>query len=195
MIDSQERETDEYIRMALGGDSSGFAALYDYFLHPIYRLAFGILLDHQDAEEVVQDSFAYAFRNLASYDPKRSAFRTWLYTITMSRCRNKRRRKWLPVNSEIDVLEGIPDKTPRPEALVEQRGIRETVRAALSELSPKLREAIVLRYFDGLSYKEMAEVLRCPQKTAESRVRLAHKALYSILGGHGEISAEEMLSA
>ncbi|MGB4677176.1 MAG: antiterminator Q family protein, partial [Aggregatilineales bacterium] len=60
-------------------------------------------------------------------------------------------------------------------------GVRDAVVAALRQLSPKLREAIVLRYFDGLTYREMADVLDCPQKTVESRVRLAHEALYHLL--------------
>jgi RNA polymerase sigma-70 factor (ECF subfamily) len=159
----------------------------------IYRLAYGILLNEQDAEEVVQDTFAYALHNLSKFDPGRSAFRTWLYTITMSRCRNKRRRKWLPTIRLADLAEWLPDHQPRPEFELEQQGIREMVLDALRRLTPKLREAIVLRYFDGLSYREMAQVLDCPQKTAESRVRLAHETLYHALADQRDMLLEGVL--
>jgi RNA polymerase sigma-70 factor (ECF subfamily) len=182
----QPESLDTLISLSKQGDQAASAALYHMFVRAVYRLAYGILLDQQDAEEVVQDSFAYALASLHRFDPSRSAFRTWLYTITLSRCRNKRRRKWLPVINLADVAEWLPGSDTRPERAVEQRGMRDTVTNALHGLSPKLREAIVLRYFDGLSFKEMAEVMGCPQKTAESRVRLAHEALYSVLADQRE---------
>lgn len=172
---------DELIELALQGSQAACEALYNQHLQAIYRLAYGVLLNQQDAEEVVQDSFAYAFRTLHRFDSSRSAFRTWLYTITLSRCRNKRRRKWLPSVQFSELAEAIPGQGNLPEQLSERFGIRDIVYQALAKLSPKLREAVVLRYFDGLTYREMSEVLDCPLKTAESRVRLAHDALYRIL--------------
>lgn len=169
------------ITQARQGDQAACAALYQQHVRAVYRLAYGVLLDEHDAQEVVQDSLAYAFASLARFDPSRSAFKTWLYTITMSRCRNKRRRKWFPTANLADIAEWLPGHEPHPERVIQQQGVRETVLEALRELTPKLREAIVLRYFDGLSFKEMAEVLNCPQKTAESRVRLAHDQLYKRL--------------
>ena len=77
------------------GDEAACAALYGYFSPLLMRLCLGLLGDVQDAEEVTQDAFVYALRNLKRYDPARSAFPTWLYTIALSRCRNKRRRKLL----------------------------------------------------------------------------------------------------
>jgi RNA polymerase sigma-70 factor (ECF subfamily) len=172
---------DEWIDAAVAGDQRACTAIYERFVQPVFRLAYGVLLNQQDAEEVVQDSFGYAFRSLHRYDSRRSSFRTWLYTITLSRCRNKRRRRWLPTLPLADMAEWLPGREPNPETAVEQLSLREMVWQALGELSPKQREAVVLRYFDGLTYREMAMVLGCPLKTAESRVRLAHEALYQIL--------------
>jgi len=172
------------ILAAAQGDDAACAALYQRFVQAVYRLAYGVLLNQQDAEEVVQDSFAYAFHNLKNYDPARSAFRTWLYTITMSRCRNKRRRKWLPTITLAEISEWVAGSEEPLEGVAEAHQTRSAVMNALRQLSPKLREAIILRYFDGLSYREMADVLDCPQKTAESRVRLAHEALHSLLAKH-----------
>ena len=180
------------ITRACDGDQVACEMLYRRYVRMLYRLSIGILLNEQDAEEVVQDSFAYAFQNLHRYDSSRSAFRTWLYTITISRCRNKRRRKWLPTTQLSEIVERLPGRDPQPERVAERRGDHETLQRALANLSPKLREAIVLRYFDGLTYREMAEVLDCPRKTAESRVRLAHEALYKLLESQRELLLDGM---
>ena len=178
------------IDRALAGDEAAFEAIYRHFVGALYRLSYGVLLHEQDAEEVVQDTFMYAFRNLHGYDPARGSFRTWLYTIAMSRCRNKRRRRWLPTLAFGELAERVAGGGPRPESAAERTGVRDAVVAALRQLSPKLREAIVLRYFDGLTYREMADVLDCPQKTVESRVRLAHEALYHLLEEQRDVLLE-----
>ena len=182
------------IARAQGGDEAACEAIYQRFIGQTYRLAYGVLLDQQDAEEVVQDSFAYAFRRIRAYDPEKSAFRTWLYTITLSRCRNKRRRKILPTIDLSQIAERLPGGGPSPERAAEKAGTRRAVLEALEKLSPKLREAIVLRYFDGLTYREIAEVLGCAQKTAESRVRLGHQAMYRLLSQTPEALPQGLFS-
>ena len=174
------------IESARLGDESACAALYHHLVGYVYRLAYGLLLDRMDTEEVVQDSFAYAFQNLHQYDSSRSAFRTWLYTITVSRCRNKRRRKWLPTQSITQELDTLISRDSRPEHATTVHLSRRVIEEALYHLSPRLREAVVLRYFDGLSYREMSEILGCPPKTAESRVRLAQEALFKLLAAERE---------
>src|SRR5689334_20582621 len=85
----------ELIERGRLGEEVACAALYHQFSPLVMRLCLGLLGDVQDAEEVTQDAFVYALRNLARFDASRSAFPTWLYTIALSRCRNKRRRKLL----------------------------------------------------------------------------------------------------
>ena len=171
------------IERCLTGDETAYAILYDQFASTIYRLTYSMLQHKEDAEEVLQDSFEYAFRKLDQYDPHKSAFKTWLYRIAISRCRNKRRRKWLPsislsqiVNQEIN-----DDRTPTPDEALTLSDKQQQVWQALAELTPKLRETAVLRYYEGLSYNEIGDILGIPAKTAESRMRLAHKALHDLL--------------
>ena len=71
---------------------------------------------------------------------------------------------------------------------------RDAVESALAGLPPRLREAVVLRYGHGLTYREIAEVMGCPQKTAESRVRLAHDALRRIMQPVGPALLDELLN-
>ena len=172
-------ETQLLIQRCLAGEQPAYVALYDQFSGVIYRLAYSLLQHREDAEEVLQDSFEYAFRRLDHYDPRKSAFKTWLYRIAVSRCHNKRRRKWLPSLSlqqlvEVDVKDPAAAPPDERVALSEQQ---RAVWEAVAALSPKLREVAVLRYYGGLAYGEIGEVLGIPPKTAESRMRLAHKNL------------------
>ncbi len=178
-------ETQALINRCLSGEQGAYVALYDRHSGMIYRLAYSLLQNQQDAEEVLQDSFEYAFRRLDRFDPRKSAFTTWLYRIAVSRCHNKRRRKWLPTFSLQQVVGGDirdPAAAPPDERAMldeQQRAVWEAVQA----LSPKLREVAILRYYGGLAYAEIGQVLDVPPKTAESRMRLAHKALREALAG------------
>ena len=183
------------IQRSLNGDQHGFAELYDRFASGAYRLCYSLLMNEQDAEDILQESFVYAFKNLHRFDPKKASFKTWLYTIAVSRCRNTYRRKRFPT-VDISQLLGLELKAPSseaPEVAIIRRDAEDTIQKALVDLSPRLREAIVLRYGQGLTYREIAEVMGCPQKTAESRVRLGHQRLKHSLQPVGHGLLEELL--
>lgn len=188
----------DLIARSLAGDQVSYATLYERYAPGLYRLAYSILLVEQDAEDVLQESMVYAFRNLDRYDPVRGAFRTWLYTITISRCRNARRRKWLPTVALNTLLSiGIEPPAPHdesPEIKAAWQEVRVSLMAALQTLSPRLREAVALRYGQGLTYREMAEIMECPQKTAESRIRLAHEQLRKAMSPADRAALEDLWS-
>lgn len=171
------------LQRCLQGEEAAFMTLYNRHAGMVYRLAFGLLQNNEDAEEVLQDSFEYAFRKLDHYNPQQSAFTSWLYRITVSRCRNKRRRKWLAtIPLRLLPQQEVPDpQSLPPENLVELNEQEKLIWEALMHLSDKLRETAVLRYYHGLPFNEIGEILGIPAKTAESRVRLAHKALKKVL--------------
>ena len=158
-------DIDAVIQLAVIGNQTAYAQLYEHYAAGIYRLCYSLVLNRQDAEDVLQETFVYAFKNLHRYDRNKAAFKTWLYTIAVSRCRNTYRRKRFPM---IDIAQLIhwelpAPKSETPEAAVTQRESIEAVQDALVKLSPILREAIVLRYAHGLTYREMADVMDCPQ--------------------------------
>ena len=190
-------EIDAIIRRALRGDQHGYAELYDRFAAGLYRLCYSLLMNEQDAEDILQDSFLYAFKNLHRYDSRKASLKTWLYTIAVSRCRNTyRRKRFLTV--DISQWFGIELRAPAldaPEAAAIRRDASESIEKALLDLSPRLREAMVLRYGQGMTYREISEVMGCPQKTAESRVRLAHQRMRQSLQPDGAGLLEELLKA
>ncbi|MCP4420103.1 MAG: RNA polymerase sigma factor [Chloroflexi bacterium] len=178
-----DEQSQTLIHRCLAGEETAYVALYNQYSGMIYRLCFSLLQQKEDAEEVLQDSFEYAFRKLGNYNAHKSAFKTWLYQIAVSRCRNKRRRKWLPTFS-LNQLTGeeITDKdSPTPAEQMNLTEQQQVIWAAIQDLSDKLRETAVLRYYEGFSYVEIGHVLGIPTKTAESRMRLAHKALRQTL--------------
>ena len=166
------------IQHARTGDERALADLYDASRGRAFRLALALLGDPEAAEEVMQDALHYALANLQRFDPARSAWTTWLHTITVSRCRDyARRRRW----SLAPLIHSILSREPSPGRLAEIQEITGTLHAALLRLSPKLREAVALRFLDDLSFVEMAQILGCPDRTAQSRVRVGLEQLRALV--------------
>lgn len=190
-MNQQPDEIAEAISQCLAGDQTGYEALYALCAPSIYRLCYGLLMNRQDAEDVMQEAFVYGFKNLHRYDGTRASFKTWLYTIALSRCRNLYRRgRWWNIAGLLSLDLPAPH-SDAPEARLADHDAKAAIERALSALSPRLREAVVLRYGHNLTFREMAEVIGCPQKTAESRVRLAHDQLRSVL----QPASENLLDA
>ncbi len=179
------------------GDNCAGEALYNYHRESIYRLAYALLGDLNDAEEVVQDALLYALTHVDRYDPNRASFATWLHTIAVSRCRDHYRRQnisrlLLPRRPQLE--QNLPDPRPTPEQYIIQSESYDEIWQAIRELSQPLREAIVLRHWAGHTYHEMAQILGCPIRTAQSRVRLAYQNLRSkiITASKSDFEIEEI---
>jgi RNA polymerase sigma-70 factor (ECF subfamily) len=176
------------VTRALGGSESAQRALYETHHAAAFRLAYLLLRDTCDAEEVVQDAFVYIFRNLHRYDAERGSFWAWLRVIVVSRCRNRRRRRHIPLVS-LEVLEAdshtLSDSEPAhdPVGVLERLGTQRAVWEALQQVSPGARDALVLRYYEGLSYMEIAEILGCSNEAARARV------------AHGKTQLRRLLTA
>lgn len=166
------------------GDEWAAAAIYNHYRGTVYGLAYGLLSDAADAEEVAQDTLTYALTQINKYDPHKARFTTWLHTITVSRCRNKRRRRWLPGIPLLVWLKrgfDIADSEPGLENQTIQADTRNEVWQAIQTLSHPLREAILLRYWADYSYPEMGEILGCSARAARGRVQSAYESLKPLL--------------
>lgn len=176
--------SEQLIQRWLQGDQEAAAALYQQHRARIYRLAYALLGNEQDAEEVMQDTLTYALINIEKYQPERAALGTWLHAIAVSRCRDRHRRKTLPttpLNRWLGSGGDQAENRPGPEGSTIGKEARHALWAALDRLDTKLREAIVLRYWGGHTYQEMAYVLDCPLPTAQSRVRSGYERLRKLL--------------
>lgn len=170
----------QLVRRAQAGDERAARQLFDRYQLRTFRLALGLLGVSADAEEVAQDALTYALLNIYRYKPELSSFSTWLHTITVSRARDKRRRKILPsipLAQWLGMGNQIRDHSPGPEAYAMRREMEGGLNQAMNQLSPKLREAVVLRFYADCTYKEMGTLMGCSLNTARSRLRLAIEKL------------------
>jgi RNA polymerase sigma-70 factor (ECF subfamily) len=183
-----------FIQRWQAGDERAAEAIYNQYRESTFRLAFGLLGNSADAEETAQDALTYALTRITRYDPQRASFSTWLHTITVSRCRDRQRRRRLPTFSLTGWLQrggDAPDPAPSPERRAARAETRSEVWTAVQALSPQVREAVLLRYWAGHTYQEMADIMDCPLRTAQSRVRLAYKQLRATLAPANLTNFEE----
>ncbi|MCK5315796.1 MAG: sigma-70 family RNA polymerase sigma factor [Anaerolineales bacterium] len=162
------------------GDERAAEAIYNLHRERTFRLAYALLSNTEDAEEAAQDALAYALLKIDHFDEKRSQFTTWLHMITVSRSRDVLRKRRFPAYSLIELLrrrKSPPDPGPGPERQTEKTEMRNAVWEAVQKLNPMQREVIVLRHWGGHTYQEISEIVGCPMKTAQSRVRLAYQKL------------------
>jgi RNA polymerase sigma-70 factor (ECF subfamily) len=175
--------TDDLIQRFQRGQPRAFEALYDRFKDYVYRTAFFITRNSGDAEEAVQETFMDVLRALPNYRVEGPArFETWLYRVTVNRCRSRMRRKTLPSADwdEIeDRLERIP--TPHPNHNPEDVALRQERAVVLWQAVDRLPEGqrivTLLRYQQGLSYSEIAQTLSISVGTVKSRLYHAHRRL------------------
>lgn len=145
--------------------------LYEIFHHLIYRLMVR-MVRIQDAADLTQQVFLQTFRNIGKFS-SRSSFRTWIYRLAVNEALQhlRRNRRW----RNHQTLEYEPmDQSPGHDKNTEQT---ELIEKALDELDPDLRSTFLLKESDGLSYREIAEVLQIAEGTVASRLNKARRAL------------------
>ena len=160
-----EVEAGGAVERAQSGDSDAFRLLVEQHSRAVFRLAFRMTGNEQDAEDVVQETFLRVYRQLDKYEA-RSSFSTWLYRIASNysldliRMRKRHEDKRERGNAEErDILQTIPASSPGPDRIVYSGQVQERVNEALNELSEQERTAFVLRHFAGMSIDEIGESL------------------------------------
>lgn len=168
-------EQDEALaRRAQQGNMSAFAALVDRHKGHVYRTLFQVVGDEQDAQDLAQEVFLKVYRALASYRGD-AAFSTWLHRLTLNTAFDwlrVRRRRPLQVPLEPTLEQGLEPASPEGSAEEVALGLerRELLRQALQDLPPDYRQVLLLRHFHHLSYQEIAERIRAPVRTVETRL-------------------------
>jgi RNA polymerase sigma-70 factor (ECF subfamily) len=178
----------ELIRRCLAGDTEAFEPLVERYRQRVWRLAFQLLHDREDAWDCAQEAFVRAFHSLASFRGQ-SAFYTWLFRITVNVATDRQRARGAHARAfgaervpEEEWKRTTPDPGGGPDQSAAQSEQRERIRQALDALPPKARAIIMLSDVEGLSYREIAEVLDCPIGTVMSRLHNARKRLKGLLG-------------
>ncbi|MGH7322218.1 MAG: sigma-70 family RNA polymerase sigma factor, partial [Candidatus Rokuibacteriota bacterium] len=181
-------EDREAVRRVQAGQTEAFEVLVEKYKRKTFRLAFQVLRDQEEALDVAQEAFVKAFRSLPKFKGD-SAFYTWLFRITMNLALDRKRQRATRAKSM--GAEDIPpeewertatstERDPEDEAASRQR--RERIGQALGTLSENHRSIVILSDIEGLSYREIAEVLDVPMGTVMSRLHNARKRLRDALG-------------
>jgi RNA polymerase sigma-70 factor, ECF subfamily len=171
--DADQRER-SLVLAAQRGDAAAFRELYEDYRGRIYSLAIYSVGDDALAQDLVQAVFLSVFRGLGSFRFE-SSFSTWVYRIAHNECQNYHRRHrpdFVPLEAILGASEEI-DPRPTSDAQHARQECQSIIQQALMQLPSQMREAVVLRYVEGLSYEEMAEVLGCAPGTVASRLSRA----------------------
>jgi RNA polymerase sigma-70 factor (ECF subfamily) len=181
-----DREIDQVlVERAQKGDRQSFEQLVGKYQRKLGRLLSRFIHDDAEVEDVAQEAFIKVYRALPTFRGE-SAFYTWLYRIGINTAKNylvaKGRRA--PTSTEFDTDEaesfedaGILHDINTPERLLQSKQIGQTINTAMEALPEELRNAIVLREIEGLSYEEIAMEMNCPIGTVRSRIFRAREAV------------------
>ncbi|MFF8572377.1 ECF RNA polymerase sigma factor SigK [Streptomyces sp. NPDC015140] len=169
---SGESRVDELLTRAAAGDEQAFAGVYDALAPSVMGLVFRVLRDEAQAEEVTQDVMVEVWRTADRFRPERGAARNWVLTVAHRRAVDRvrsvvsgRARELRTGAAELDrPFDAVAEE-------VEEREEHRTVFRCLAELSRKLRLPLVLAYYEGLTYAEVADSLAAPAGTIKSRMR------------------------
>ncbi len=170
------------VQRARAGDRQAFGELVTRYMRRAYFVALGLTGSHEDALDLSQDAFVRAFRARASLDPDRS-FYAWLYQIVRRLCfnflrdRKTRRRRLEEASSWLEEEVGARAAASDPARSAERAELRGRLEAAIERLPEHEREVLVLREFEGLRYREIAELLDVPIGTVMSRLYTARRSL------------------
>ncbi|BAH39672.1 MAG TPA: RNA polymerase sigma factor [Gemmatimonas aurantiaca] len=170
----------ELVVRTRAGDPEAFGTLVSRYYNACWRFAYHMLGERADAEDVVQESFLRAYLAIARYD-ERDQFRGWLFRILTNQCRNaltsRGRRTRRFVQDDI-ALETAPAAPPGPATGVEDAAL---IRA-LGQLDPAQREALLLKYAEGLEYSEMSAMTGAGESALKMRVKRGSERLRALLG-------------
>jgi RNA polymerase sigma-70 factor (ECF subfamily) len=173
--------TDEIIvERALTGDADAFGELVRRWERRIFALTYGMLGREEDARDATQETFLAAFRNLRGFRGE-AKVSSWLHRIAVNQCITRQRRSKVRSESALDdETDGAVFATPvshSPAHVVEGRQETAAVRRAINSLPIELRQVVVMKEFEELTFREIADALDLPLSTVKSRLYTALKQL------------------
>lgn len=180
------------VRRCMNGDASAWAEMVRSHHKRVYGLCFRFTGNPADAEDLTQDVFLKIYSNLPSFDAARGSLPVWITTLTRNllvdnfrRSRNQRATGSLDEgwdgSDELKPIDRLMAADPSPHDAAVRRELEAMVQKALAQVSPELREAVILRDLQDLDYKEIAQVLDIPEGTVKSRISRGRAELARLL--------------
>jgi RNA polymerase sigma-70 factor (ECF subfamily) len=185
------------VRQCMAGDAAAWQRLVEYQHKRVYAICYRFTGSPSDAEDLTQEVFIKLYRNFAAFDGTKGSLQTWITTLTRNLLVDHfRRSRHERLTGSLDAgwdakgedesfgatpAERLADKGPTQFDHVAGQEVQTRVQAALQQLSPELREAVVLRDLEDMDYKEIAAVLNIPEGTVKSRISRGRAELARVL--------------
>ncbi|UOE94296.1 MULTISPECIES: RNA polymerase sigma factor SigW [Bacillaceae] len=171
------------------GDQQAFSELVELYKDKVYQISYRMVGNVHEAQDIAQEAFLRAYTNLDSFDTSKK-FSTWLFRIAtnLSIDRLRKRKPDFYLEETIKGSEGltvesqIAAEQELPEDQLVMMEMQEWIQAEINELPPKYRSAIILKYIEDLSLKEISDILNLPISTVKTRVHRGREALRKRLG-------------
>jgi len=189
LTESPPWDESQLVSLLKQGREDAYRVLIQKYQKMVFRIAYGITLDHEESLDITQDVFLKVYQNIQRFEQK-SKLSTWLHRITVNACLNwkrrwKRRLRWHHQSfDEVlqqDTIEPESDKE-RPEDRYLKKEFSRRIQDGLLKLPEDARTVFVLKEIEGLSYEEIAETLNIKRGTVSSRLFYARKRLRDLLG-------------
>ena len=185
-----EREAEmELLAAVKAGDATAYQGLVEKYQNRVYHLVYGMVRNKEDASDITQDAFVKAYRKIESFRLE-SSFYTWLYRIAMNLAIDFLRKKKRRVTSEFDETVAARESdgsissshsVASPSKALERKQLYKQIMDALDELPADQKQVILLREVEGLSYKEISDIMGIPEGTVMSRLFYARKKMQKLL--------------
>lgn len=191
----------DLVKRAKDGDVEAFERLVEGYQKKVFNIAYRMLGNYDDASELAQEALIKIYKSIKSFKEE-SSLSTWIYRITTNVCLDElRKRKSKAVvyidenirSEDEEINRQIEDNKPTPDQKAEQNELRKTINTAIQSLSQEHKIVIILRDIQGLSYDEIAEILKCPPGTVKSRINRARLSLKEILLSKKELFDTEFV--
>lgn len=180
-----DRDDLESIRATLRGERQAFAQLVEKYQRPLYAVLRRLVRQHEDADDLLQESFLRAYQHLKEFDVSRS-FYPWLYRIAVNLALSSmRRRKWLQPAESLDLFPSTDDD---PEKHIDSSEFHLALERAIAKLPAEQRAILLLRTREDMSYQELSETLGIEVGTVMSRLARAREKLRAWMRPHLEMA-------
>ena len=191
LLDIAMMHSDNLIARAKEGDQGAQGKVVQLWYKRIYNFSFKFFLDHDLAMEVSQKTFISMCKNLPALQDN-ARFKSWLYKIAVNYCREEARKKkgnrslpfdlvWNREAEDSPQWESSGNRADNPERQLQQRELADVLQEALLEISEEQREVVIMKEYEGLKFREIAEVLNISENTVKSRMYYGLDGLKKIL--------------
>jgi len=187
-----DHEENEMISRCQQGDQEASKEIFDKYNKKVYRIAYGVVRQREEALDIVQEVFIKLFRSIKNFKGK-SHFYTYLYRMVMNTAIDHARKTGKQFISSLDEegsFEPSDELEKGPERILLQKELEERVKLAMEKLSAEQRAALIFRDVEGLSYQEMAEAMGCSIGTVMSRLHYGRKRVQELLKDYVELPGQ-----